>query len=88
MKPASCVASIGVSLAVVAMVTACGVVGSPVAPEKVGVNPTITRQKMQLQKTGAVQPGDNASEEPVSIEPMELKGQDQELPPLRPVGAR
>ena len=28
-----------------AMLVACGVVGSPVPPESVGVNPTIERQK-------------------------------------------
>ncbi|MCC6140428.1 MAG: hypothetical protein IT389_07410 [Nitrospira sp.] len=73
---------------VVTSVAACGVVGPPIAPERVGVNATITRQKMQLEKSGTVQSAGNLSEGPVPIEPMEPKGQDEELPPLRPVGTR
>ncbi|SPP63867.1 hypothetical protein [Nitrospira lenta] len=78
----------GVSVTVLTVVTACGVVGSPVAPENVGVNPTITRQKIQLQKSGTVQRADNTSGAAVPLEPVEPKGQDEELPPLRPVGTR
>ena len=70
------------------MVSACGVVGPPISPEDVGVNPTIIRQKAQLQKSGTVQPADNAAATPAPIEPVEPKGQDEELPSLRPVGTR
>jgi hypothetical protein len=73
----------------VSLVTAaCGIVGPPIAPEDVGVSPTIARQKAQLQKTGTVQPADNAVAPATPIEPVEPKGQDEELPPLRPVGMR
>ncbi|MCS6292972.1 MAG: hypothetical protein H8J66_07850 [Nitrospira sp.] len=88
MKQTSYVVFAGMSLTFLTVVTACGVVGPPVAPENVGVNPTITRQKAQLEKTGATQPTDNAAAPAVSIEPVEPKGQDEELPPLRPVGTR
>jgi hypothetical protein len=88
MKQTRYVSLAGVSLTVLTVVTACGVVGPPVAPENVGVNPTITRQKAQLQKTGTTQPTDNAAAPAVLIEPVEPKGQDVELPPLRPVGTR
>lgn len=67
---------------------ACGVVGPPIAPENVGVNPTITRQKAQLQKTGTTQAVNNAAGSSVPGEPVEPKGQDEDLPPLRPVGTR
>lgn len=67
---------------------ACGVVGSPIAPENVGVNPTITKQKKQLQKAGETQPAEDAAVSQDQTAPVELKGQDQELPSLRPVGTR
>jgi hypothetical protein len=88
MKQTSYVSLAGVSLTLLTVVTACGVVGPPVAPENVGVNPTITRQKAQVEKTGTTQPTDNAAAPAVSIEPVEPKGQDEELPSLRPVGTR
>ncbi len=88
MKPSSYVLFAAVSLTFLTVVTACGVVGPPVAPENVGVNPTITRQKAQLQQSGTVQPADPAARTPAPIEPVEPKGQDEELPPLRPVGTR
>jgi len=88
MNQMSYVSLAGMGLVVVTLVTACGVVCSPVAPEKVGVNPTIIKQKAQLQKSGTVQSADNAQDGSIAIEPMEPKGQDEELPPLRPVGTR
>lgn len=78
----------GASGALLALVSACGVVGPPIAPENVGVNPTITRQKAQLQQSGTVQPADSAMVPAVPAAPVEPKGQDEELPPLRPVGTR
>jgi hypothetical protein len=66
----------------------CGVVGPPIPPENVGVAPIIEKQqKLQAQQAGQ-QPGviDGApSEEPQLFEP---RGQDEELPPLRPIGTR
>ncbi|HEY6289539.1 MAG TPA: hypothetical protein VIW48_08845 [Nitrospiraceae bacterium] len=71
------------------MLVACGVVGSPVPPESVGVNPTIERQKKlealeEKQREAAAAAAE--STEP-QLDPM-LEGQDVNLPPLRPVGTR
>lgn len=61
---------------------ACGVVGPPIAPEDVGVTPTIEKQKrrdaLETQQRDATD---------LQAEP-ELQGQDVNLPPLRPVGTR
>ena len=82
-KRAAAVYGIGVAVCL----AGCGVVGPPIAPEDVGVNPTIARQKAQLQKSGTTEPtaAEPAPEPPVVLEP---KGQDEELPPLRPFGTR
>ena len=66
----------------------CGVVGPPVPPENVGVNPTIERQK-KLEALEEKQREAAADAEPVepSLDPA-LQGQDVNLPPLRPVGTR
>lgn len=71
----------------VGLMVACGVVGSPIPPEDVGVTPTITRQKLQHAREEQKQ--EAAAEEPTQevTEPA-LQGQDVELPPLRPVGTR
>lgn len=66
----------------VILLVGCGVVGSPVPPEIVGVAPTIEKQKRQhaleAERDGA-ETGD-----PVSAhDPHDL-----ELPPSRPVGTR
>ena len=70
------------------MLVACGVVGPPVAPENVGVNPIIERQK----KLEALEEKQReAAEEAESVEPQPdpmLQGQDVNLPPLQPVGTR
>ena len=70
------------------MLVACGVVGSPVPPENVGVNPTIERQK-KLEALEEKQREAAAAAESVEPppDPM-LQGQDVNLPPLRPVGTR
>lgn len=78
----------GAGLILLTVGAACGIVGPPIAPEDVGVNPTINRQKAQLQQSGTVQPVDNAMVPAVPATPVEPKGQDEELPPLRPVGTR
>ena len=61
---------------------ACGTIGSPIPPEDVGVAPTIERQKkidaMEAQKR-------EAAESETVVEP---RGQDVDLPDLRPVGTR
>jgi len=70
------------------MLVACGIVGSPVPPESVGVNPTIERQKMlealEEKQREAAAADESAEPQP---DPM-LQGQDVNLPPLQPVGAR
>jgi predicted small lipoprotein YifL len=88
MKQTSYVVFAGAGLILLTVVAACGVVGPPVPPEDVGVNPTITRQKAQLQKTGTTQPTDNAAAPAAVREAVEPKGQDEDLPSLRPVGTR
>ena len=60
---------------------ACGVIGSPVAPEDVGVAPTIERQKRS-----EIRAATRAGEETQPV--LEPQGQDVDLPPLRPVGTR
>jgi hypothetical protein len=61
---------------------ACGVIGTPVAPEDVGVSPLIERQK----RIDAAEAAKREVEEgPTVLEP---QGQDVDLPPLRPVGTR
>jgi hypothetical protein len=67
---------------------ACGVVGQPIAPEDVGVAPFIERQKRQQAQQAAAQP---QTAEPLQEQeplPSEPRGQDEDLPPLRPVGTR
>lgn len=67
------------------LVSSCGVVGAPVAPETVGVTPTIESQKRQHEALTAQQRETAApSEEPDPI----LPDHDELLPPLRPVGTR
>lgn len=70
------------------LLVACGVVGSPVPPESVGVNPTIERQKkveaLEEKQREAAAADESAEPQP---DPM-LQGQDVNLPPLRPVEAR
>jgi len=70
------------------MLVACGVVGSPVPPESVGVNPTIERQKkveaLEEKQRGAAAADESDEPQP---DPM-LQGQDVNLPPLRPVESR
>lgn len=72
-------------IAVAGLSSACGVVGAPVAPETIGVAPTIERQK-KIQETR------EANQRATSVEAEEqdpaLLGQDENLPPLRPVGTR
>jgi len=60
----------------------CGVVGSPVPPEFVGVAPTINKQKKQHALEA-----DRQAEE--SADPnLTLEGHDIDLPPSQPVGIR
>lgn len=67
------------------LVSSCGAVGAPVAPETVGVTPTIESQKRQHEAQTAQRRETAAkSEEPDPA----LLDQDELLPPLRPVGTR
>jgi len=73
---------------IMGLLVGCGVVGPPVPPESVGVNPTIEQQK-KLEALEEKQREAAAAAESVEPppEPM-LQGQDVNLPPLRPVGTR
>lgn len=61
---------------------ACGVIGSPIPPEDVGIAPLIERQKKLDALEAAKQ---EAAEGQPAAEPL---GQDVDLPPLRPMGTR
>jgi hypothetical protein len=70
------------------MLVACGVVGSPVPPESVGVNPTIERQK-KLEALEKKQHGAAAAAESTEPQPdLRLQGQDVDLPSVQPVGTQ
>jgi len=73
---------------VVCAIVGCGVVGLPIPPEDVGVTPIVERQKRQHAQQAGAQPA--AIERPQEQEPPSIgpRGQDEELPPLRPVGTR
>ena len=62
-------------------VVACGVMGTPIPPEDVGVAPLIERQK-RADAEAAKRESESA---PAPLEP---QGQDVDLPPLRPMGTR
>ena len=64
---------------------ACGTVGSPIPPEMVGVTPIIEQQKkLEAEKQRDAAVAGSAEPQP---DPM-LQGQDDNLPPLHPVGTR
>lgn len=60
----------------------CGVVGSPVPPESVGVAPTVEKQKKQQ----ALQAERDAMD--TGVPDLTLEGHDIGLPPSQPVGSR
>lgn len=66
---------------VAGLLNSCGVVGAPVAPETVGITPTIESQKKQHEALAAKQRAAAAAES-------EEQDHDELLPPLRPVGTR
>ena len=70
-------------MALVALLAAaCGVVGSPVPPETVGVSKTIEEQKKRdAQEAAQHETSENHEKE-------DPQGQDVILPSLRPVGTR
>ena len=64
------------------LLIACGVVGTPVAPEFVGVAPTIDKQKRQHALEVERRATESAEPDPT------LGGHDMDLPPSQPVGIR
>lgn len=70
--------------ALAGLLAACGLVGPPIPPEDVGVAPIIERQKKRdaLEATQREAAAAQATTDPA------LQGQDENLPPLRPVGTR
>lgn len=71
-----------VMIALAGLELSCGVVGSPVAPEHVGVAVTVEKQQRQH----ALDPEREAGE-PTGPDPS-LEGHDIDLPPSHPVGTR
>lgn len=69
------------------LLSSCGVVGAPVAPETIGVAPVIERQQLQQEARDARQPAEPAEVDTEESDPIP-QGQDEELLPLRPIGTR
>lgn len=69
-------------IALAGLALSCGVVGSPVAPEYVGVAVTVEKQQRQH----ALDP-EREGGEPMGPDPS-LEGHDIGLPPSHPVGTR
>ena len=74
--------------ATIGMLVGCGAVGAPIAPENVGVTPTIERQKkleaLQMKQREAAMAAEGVEPQPDPL----LQGQDVDLPALQPVGTR
>ncbi len=64
------------------LLISCGVVGTPVAPELIGVAPTIAKQKRQH----AIE-AERQAMESTELDPT-LGGHETDLPPSQPVGIR
>ncbi len=64
------------------LLVGCGVVGSPVPPDLIGVAPTIEKQKRQQAREAEREAAESG--EPVSVHDTH----DLDLPPSRPVGTR
>ena len=60
----------------------CGVVGTPVPPDYVGVAPTVEKQKRQHAQEAGRETIDSSVADPF------LDGHDMSLPPSQPVGTR
>ncbi len=71
-----------VVIASAGLLISCGVVGTPVAPELIGVAPTIAKQKRQHALEAERQ-----ATEPTEPDPT-LGGHEMDLPPSQPVGIR
>lgn len=80
--------SYGLAGLLVCAATACGVVGPPVAPEDVGVALTIEKQKKRDEMEAAKRDAAAAEADQAAPPDPLLQGQDENLPPLRPVGSR
>lgn len=77
-----------VPIIVACAVGGCGTVGPPIPPENVGIAPLMEQQdKQRAQQAGKQAPALDSTEtdQPQLVEPL---GQDEVLPPLRPVGGR
>jgi hypothetical protein len=73
---------VGVVIASAGLLISCGVVGTPVAPEFVGVAPTIDKQKRQHALERERQTTESTEPDPT------LGGHEMDLPPSQPVGIR
>lgn len=72
----------------VGQLAGCGVVGPPIPPEDVGVRATIKKQKAAQAGRIPGQPVQEEGQTGLGAPPPMPVGQDEELPPLRPVGTR
>jgi hypothetical protein len=71
------------------LLNGCGTVGPPIAPEDVGIGPLMEQQdRARAQQAGQRPPSPAEPAEPGTLQPVEPLGQDDVLPPLRPVGGR
>jgi hypothetical protein len=75
------------AIVTIGALSACGVVGAPVAPETIGVAPIVKRQQEQRGAAESRQQEEGDADEIEEPYPA-LQGQDEDLPPLRPVGTR
>lgn len=76
-------------LSTAGLLDSCGTVGSPIAPEEVGIGPFMEQQdRARAQQAGQKTPAPAEPEDPGAPQSVEPLGQDDVLPPLRPVGGR
>ena len=77
----------GLAIIMAGLFGACGVVGAPVPPEMIGVAPTVKQQQQQDEAMKSRQQ-EGSDVDNVEDPYPALQGQDEDLPPLRPVGTR
>lgn len=75
------------AIVMVGLLSGCGIVGAPVAPESIGVAPAIKRQQQQREAMELRQQEEIDHDKVEEPDPA-MRGQEEDLPPLRPVGTR
>lgn len=83
---------VGLMLVGLAVVSGCGVVGLPVAPEYVGIGPLLEKNKQQevaeRERAAKQQPVQPVEPEAIDDGTSAAPEDEVALPPLRPVGGR